>query len=757
MLIVLDCPGCAKRYEVDASLAGKKSRCKQCGEVFQIPVPRAASPPPNASRPFRPPQNVSGGPEWQTALVQRQPTARTGRDNAAARPSSNSAGPGATTIVLNCPNCQKRYEIDEVLAGKKSRCKDCGEVFSIPVPRGLNTDASRSRGAQAARPADRWDEVLDDEPASFKASRGAGPSAFDDIDDLPPPPRAGYSEPHRKTSRSYSHRGGGTDAGLAVAGCYLGLLFLIVVGFFIWMGAAGPTIPEIRVTFRTTSILLNGIAGLLFLCGWIWILIIAFTESLAQGLLVLLVPCYSLFFVFTRWEETKGAFVLKLLMIANGFAYGAMGAAIGYAGKTEALTGVPDGGGAQPGGVPVAGDPQPGIPQPGVAPQPGFPPQPNFPRPGFPQPGPGPQPGPRGFGPGNRGFAPRPGQGGPIPPINVEIDPQAVFLVISGVPTNRDPSQGLTAREVMQAIAIRARQLAPTAVAHAWVRRGNRSALGLAPVDDIQGFANRIDFGTVSVSGNLIYVTLSPNFATSVPRLPAEPPQTPDINPGPRAGNREPEIPADADAVAKSLIQLKADATHTKKDGLNRLMRTRPDERLAEVVHAVLPLLEDDDGWLVGDAIKVLVIWNSPEVVPAIINRTNDNRFGVRHEAIKALGKIKDPRGVEPVVQRLQEDGPPASDALKEMGPIAESALIDRLTNPDPGIRRRVCDILKDIGGKETLKAMQALPADPDLGVRMAAKNAASNIILRVGPLSASERKSAKGRAGSSPGGGSRR
>ncbi len=42
MLIVLDCPGCAKRYEVDASLAGKKSRCKQCGEVFQIPVPGRA-------------------------------------------------------------------------------------------------------------------------------------------------------------------------------------------------------------------------------------------------------------------------------------------------------------------------------------------------------------------------------------------------------------------------------------------------------------------------------------------------------------------------------------------------------------------------------------------------------------------------------------------------------------------------------------------------------------------------------------------
>ena len=329
--------------------------------------------------------------------------------------------------------------------------------------------------------------------------------------------------------------------------------------------------------------------------------------------------------------------------------------------------------------------------------------------------------------------------------------------MVSGVPINDDPSRGLTSRQFMQALAKRARELAPTAIRHAWVRRGDRSALLLSPVDDIQGFANRIDFGTVSVSGNLIYVTLSPNFAAAVPRLAAEPQQTPDIILDARPASREPEIPADADAVEKSLIQLKANATHTKKDGLNRLMRTRPDGRLAEVVQAVLPLLEDDDGWLVGDAIKVLVIWNSPEVVPAIISRTTDNRFGVRHEAIKALGKIKDPRGVEPVVQRLQEDGGPAKDALKEMGAMAEPALIERLTNPDPGIRRDVCDILKDIGGKETLKAMQALPADPDIGVRRAANNAASNIILRVGPLSPSERKAVKGRAGSSPGGGSRR
>jgi predicted Zn finger-like uncharacterized protein len=760
MVIVLDCPGCGKRYEVDESLAGKKSRCKQCGEVFLIPVPRRISPP-APKKVSKQPQNSSAG-EWQTAAVDPRPSARSGRDNSQVRPGGNLPVPDSRTIVLNCPNCQKRYEIDEALAGKKSRCKDCGEVFSIPVPRGWKSDGARSSREPAAAPADHWGALLDDEPASFKASRGAASPVYEE-QDLPPPPRASYPEPTRRSKSSYGHRGGSTDVGLTLAGCYLGLALLVVVGFFLWMAAASPPKERIGQIFAIMVLLLHGTALLLSFSGSIWILVIAFTESVAQGLLCLLVPCYVLFFVSSRWEETRGAFTMEVLPVANTLAFIVIGFAIGMAGKADALNDLANGGGNQNDGIALAGDPQQDLPQPGFPPpgfpqpgppQPGFAPPPGFPQPEFPAPGAGPQQGRRGFGPGNRRFA-RPGQGAPGQPFAGQADGRAVYLTITGIPTNSDPVRGVTARDVSEAIKARARQLAPTATHFTWIGRRNQASLMLSPVDDIQGFANRIDFGTVTVRGNQLNVTVSPDFIASVPRLPAEQSQTPDINPSPRAANRDPEIPADADAVTRSLIQLKADASHTKKDGLNRLMRTQPDERLAEVVQAILPLLEDDDGFLVSDAVKTLVIWRSPEVVPALAKLTNDNRFNVRHEAIKALGKIKDPRGVEPVVQRIKEDGFQAEDALKEMGSIAEAALIERLTNPDSGVRRRVCEILKEIGGKQALMAMTALPADPDLGVRMAAKDAMSSITLRVGPLTPAERKKATG--GSSSRSGSRR
>ena len=242
MLIVLDCPGCGKRYEVDASLAGKKSRCKQCGEVFQIPVPRAASPsPPASSKPLRPPQNTTTAGEWQTALVEPQPTARPGRAVPGAKSGSHPAGSGSKTIVLNCPNCQKRYEIDEVLAGKKSRCKDCGEVFSIPVPMGrARCESLRPPAGRVADSAPSlWESVIDDTPASLKGSRGPAAPMFDDLD-LPPPPRAAYPTPSRK-SYSQRDRGNNPEIGFTIAGFYVMGVIVVGVGFWIWKTAAEPT------------------------------------------------------------------------------------------------------------------------------------------------------------------------------------------------------------------------------------------------------------------------------------------------------------------------------------------------------------------------------------------------------------------------------------------------------------------------------------------------------------------------------------
>ena len=75
------------------------------------------------------------------------------------------------------------------------------------------------------------------------------------------------------------------------------------------------------------------IALIICLIYGIKLIIIAFQESTAWGLIYLFVPFANLYFVFTRWEKTKSPF-LKTLIAIPLFIIGAMlmpmQSAVGY-------------------------------------------------------------------------------------------------------------------------------------------------------------------------------------------------------------------------------------------------------------------------------------------------------------------------------------------------------------------------------------------------------------------------------------------
>jgi transposase-like protein len=729
MVIVLDCPRCSKRYEVEAALAGKKSRCKQCGEIFRIPVPRAdLSTPPSSAH-----TSEAAESERHSVLAEPKKASRPVTELPPAPPRSAVPGLAVSKIALNCPQCQKRYEVDGALAGKKSRCKSCGSVFSIPLMSAHASDLSTMGTSPAPSPpvpsptSAYWESMLKEEPSTFKPK--GRPELSDDGDgNLLPPPRATYVQ---WADRSYSQRAraGDSDFGLTISGFYVLMAIVLAVGLWIWTTAAVPSKERAGSIFALTTICVHGTAVVLSLVGSIWIFVIAFREKMRTGMLCVFVPCYQLFYVITRWEQTRGPFAMQMLPVGSAVILAATAFGIGL-GRGSEGTGAAAMASAERGstGVPEfengpAARPDVRRPGPGGAP-PGL----GMPRGrGF-----------RGINPGRqRGSVDIKAQ---VQKFGVEQGERTVMILYSGIPANSDPARGVTAREVSEAVRQRFRQLVPGATRTTAVRRNNKYALVLSPVDDVAGLASQIDFGTATATGQQIDLVLSADFIASVPRLPAEQ-QTSPLDSGPAGNTAQEELPQDADAVTKSLVQLKSSDINKKKEALRRLERTPPDERLAEVVAAVVPFLEHDDEWLVGDAVKILAIWKSPDAVPGLIRRSGDNRVLIRHEAIKALAKIKDPRAVEPIVVRIKEDGFQVEDALKQMGPMAESALIERLTNPDSDVRRRVCSILKVIGGKETLKAMKSLPADPNFSVRVAANDAMSTIVLRVGPLSPSERK----------------
>jgi hypothetical protein len=714
MSIALDCPGCRKHFEVDDSLAGKKSRCKQCGEVFQIPGPGRLTTEPTET------SNLSVRGSAREAVSQWESTpAEPPRNTAPTRtatppPSTGPSQGGGGMIVTNCPKCRKPYELDRALAGKKSRCKSCGEVFSIPVPMGRPVAATTTPkpSAPAMPPAaaapQRWESVLEEEPSSLKARRAAAPQL--EAEDLPALPRASYRAPRETRFRS-KHAPSAVNVG-PIIGWFLGLAVVSFIGVLTWVSVNQWPYAQSFQLGRIWGIgFLLGCLGL-SLWGYIWIVSLAFQDDSMQGVMCLFIPFYFIYYALTHWEESSGPFALGitgiglfLVPVVLAIVLPAMAAARGRAPSTASAS-------------------------------------------------------PAGFK-ANRALVTQAEQ-------IFEQDIVAIDGLTNELARVTDVASAQRAGGGV-ALAGRMLQFAASRSSHVKLRdrewivlkhsigpRIRASLIALRQecvrVDGIPGFRGKLTTAANELTKAIDFWTIKPGEETPPeledgPALAFGPAAGPVPGGGPpqpehRAGrrNQDPEIPPNADPITKSLLQLKSDDIGRKKEGIQRLGRTQPNDRLDEVVRALVPLLDHDDGFLVHDVVEVLGVWRSPEAVPKLIERTTDNRFFVRKLAVKVLGKYKDVRAAEPIADRLNEDGFEAEAALKEMGSVAEPALIERLKSPDTETRRRACNILKEIGGEETLKAMRSIPPDSDFGVRVAATEAIKQITARVGPLPATPR-----------------
>jgi len=60
------------------------------------------------------------------------------------------------------------------------------------------------------------------------------------------------------------------------------------------------------------GMILNYVGGLVALVGGIWLLVLAFKESLVWGLVCFFCPIVSLYFAITRWEKAKKPFLIEV-------------------------------------------------------------------------------------------------------------------------------------------------------------------------------------------------------------------------------------------------------------------------------------------------------------------------------------------------------------------------------------------------------------------------------------------------------------
>jgi HEAT repeat protein len=181
-----------------------------------------------------------------------------------------------------------------------------------------------------------------------------------------------------------------------------------------------------------------------------------------------------------------------------------------------------------------------------------------------------------------------------------------------------------------------------------------------------------------------------------------------------------PRSPFRFDPGSKDRMEKGLAAVFSNKSGkdtyntLDEWEETEPaDERRADVVEVLLRNMEGMDGTLASASGALLHRWVAPGYVDVyrVINLIDSHNGGVAGGALRALGRLQDPRGLDIVAERMPFDWGTAGRALRDFGPAAEKAVWPALKARKEAVGE-ACRVLKVIGTKESIPALQPLLTD---------------------------------------------
>ncbi|HET6249269.1 MAG TPA: hypothetical protein VFE47_16355 [Tepidisphaeraceae bacterium] len=168
--------------------------------------------------------------------------------------------------------------------------------------------------------------------------------------------------------------------------------------------------------------------------------------------------------------------------------------------------------------------------------------------------------------------------------------------------------------------------------------------------------------------------------------------------------------PGEFNEITDALADLDSTRGFAAKEALVRLARTKPvDKYRASVVDKAMKLLTDRNGFLTAQpAGDVLLAWaNDPKIVPDLLPLLAEHGdMQQRHVAMHVLARLKDKRGVTPIVRWLLQDGDAAVAALREMGPMVESEVAVHLLDKQAAARTNAARVLESVG---TFKSYESL------------------------------------------------
>jgi hypothetical protein len=208
------------------------------------------------------------------------------------------------SIRFECIGCGRAMKAPDAAAGKRARCPQCKTVQVVP---------------EVAQPQEAGDlfGLADLERTATAAPVGNGfpgfaqqpPPPLSSAAVAPPPP--GWSPdqvvveraaPRRRSRPRPRYERERYSAGSS------GNMWLVLTGIALLLG-----IGAFAVDAEGGLMLLVALGLILSFAGGIWFLVIAFQDSAMAGVLCLLVPFYSLYYLATNWDTTHRAFALQMV------------------------------------------------------------------------------------------------------------------------------------------------------------------------------------------------------------------------------------------------------------------------------------------------------------------------------------------------------------------------------------------------------------------------------------------------------------
>jgi LSD1 subclass zinc finger protein len=192
---------------------------------------------------------------------------------------------------------------------------------------------------------------------------------------------------------------------------------------------------------------------------------------------------------------------------------------------------------------------------------------------------------------------------------------------------------------------------------------------------------------------------------------------------------KEAGVPLTDAELNQALADIKSSNGVKRHFALDKLARAEPKGHSDEVLKALEPLFGDSNFGIRTSAAKAAAVWAPKESVPALLKLLNDDNPAVRWAVLDAFGKLKDERTVDGVAECVPRDRGMATLALKAMGSMAEKPVAKLLKHQDWGIRLEACNILKEIGTKESVAPLEETAAKDQ---NQLVKDTASAAILAI-------------------------